>query len=270
MQVVRIRRRPSPGSREASSPVEIVSPAARRTNVGGAERIASVAGGSILAVLGISRGTLPGMVAAGLGGALLLRGSTGHCPVYEALGVDTSREGEKEEEIVRRGIRVEGAFLVDRAPDDLYRSWRDLENLPRIMSHLRSVRVIDGRRSLWTADAPWLAGGEVEWEAEITRDEPGAAIAWCSVPGSEIETTGEVRFERAPGDRGTEVRVALHYVPAGGRLGHWIAKLTGHGPWRTIREDLRNFKRIQEAGEVPTTAGQPRGTCSGAGVIEGE
>ena len=33
-----------------------------------------------------------------------------------------------------------------------------------------------------------------------------------------------------------------------------------------VRDDLRNFKRIMEVGELPTIAGQPRGTCTGRGM----
>jgi uncharacterized membrane protein len=72
------------------------------------------------------------------------------------------------------------------------------------------------------------------------------------------------------GDRGTEVHVFMDYIPPAGTLGNWIAKLFGENPSRVIREDLRNFKRIMEMGEILTTNGQPKGTCTGQGERQTE
>jgi len=245
------------------------------TNVGEGERTVSVAAGAILALLGLMRGSGTGLLVAGVGGALIYRGVSGHCPAYGALGMnttepDTSYEGGQRvmERIEERGIHVEQAFLINRTPEDLYAHWRNFDNLPRIMTHLESVTVMDERRSHWVAKAPRIAGGTVEWDAEITRDEPNRAIAWRSLPGSDVDTAGEIRFTPAMGDRGTEVHVFMDYVPPAGRLGHWVATLFGEAPRRQMRDDLRNFKRLMEVGEIPTTEGQPRGTCTGRGRRE--
>ncbi len=236
-------------------------------NVGPGERATSVAAGTVLALLGLGRRSLPGLLVAGVGGALIYRGATGHCHLYAAMGLDTAnRSGQDaEEDIAERGIHVEQAFLINRSPEDLYNYWRNFENLPRIMTHLESVRVLDERRSHWVAKAPRIAGGSVEWDAEITRDEPNSAIRWRSLPGSDIDTVGEIRFVPAMGDRGTETHVSMEYVPPAGRVGHWLATLFGLAPRRQMREDLRNFKRMMELGELPTIVGQPHGTCAGRG-----
>ena len=241
-------------------------------NVSQAERTVSLAAGSILALLGLSRKSLPGLLVAGVGGSLVYRGVTGHCSMYESLGIDTAederqRQGEQsEEEQARRGIHVENAFLINRSPEDLYAYWRNFENLPKIMTHLEEVRVIDDRRSHWAARLPRVAGGQrLEWDAEITRDDPNSLIAWQSVQGSDVETSGRIRFAPAMGDRGTEVHVFMEYVPPGGMLTAMLAPLLSKGSKRMIREDLRNFKRIMEVGEIPTIIGQPHGTCTGQG-----
>jgi uncharacterized membrane protein len=236
-------------------------------NVGGTERAVSVAAGAILALTGISRRSLPGLLIAGVGGAMIYRGSTGHCPVYEALELDTARDQQHttEEEISERGIHVAQAMLINKSPEELYRFWRNFENLPRIMRHVESVKVLDDRRSHWVVRAHKVPGGRVGWDAEITRDDPNALIAWRSLDGSDVQTTGQIRFAKALGDRGTEVHVDMDYVPPAGRLGKWIATIFGQNPQRLIREDLRNFKRLMEIGEILTTEGQPRGTCGGQG-----
>lgn len=137
---------------------------------------------------------------------------------------------------------------INRPPEEVYRFWRNFENLPRFMEHLESVTVLDDRRSRWKAKAP--AGRSVEWDAEITEDRPGEMIAWRSVEGSDIGNRGTVRFLRAPQGRGTEVRVDLQYDPPGGMLGATIAKLFGEEPGIQVDGDLRRFKQVMEIGEV--------------------
>jgi len=239
-------------------------------NVGEKERNVSMAAGAIVALQGLSRGTLAGLFSAVVGGFMIYRGATGHCAVYQALGLDTYHtNGERpRDEISEKGIHVEQAMLIGRSPTELYSYWRNFENLPRIMSHLISVRRIDDRRSHWVASAPKIVGGQVEWDAEITADEPNRRIGWRSLSGSQVDMIGEIRFTPALGDRGTEVHVFTDYVPPAGKLGHWLATLFGEAPAKKMREDLRNFKRIMEIGEILTTVGQPRGTCTGTGKIQ--
>jgi uncharacterized membrane protein len=239
-------------------------------NVGDSERAVSVAAGAVVALSGISRGTLPGLLMAGVGGMLIHRGVTGRCAAYTSLGINTAQEGSTEEEIAHRGVHVEQALCINKPADELYRFWRDFENLPRIMNHLESVRVTDQRTSHWVAKAPRIAGGSVEWDAEITTDEPNARIAWRSLAGSQVDTAGEIRFSKALGDRGTEVHISMSYVPPGGKLGHWLSAMLGQNPNRMIREDLRNFKRLMEVGEILTIIGQPHGTCTGEGKAYSE
>jgi uncharacterized membrane protein len=240
----------------------------RDVNVGDSERAVSAASGAIVALLGLSRRSLPGLLMAGVGGALVYRGASGHCHAYQALGINTAEEGqdESEEALARRGIRVATALLINRTPQDLYGFWRNFENLPKIMQHLEEVRVIDDRRSHWAARLPRVAGGKrLEWDAEVTRDDPNSLIAWQSLPGSDIQTAGEVRFEPALGDRGTAVRVIMNYVPPGGMLTSLLAPLFSKASTKMIREDVRNLQRLMEVGEIPTIIGQPHGTCTGRG-----
>lgn len=246
-----------------------------KTNVGPNERAVSIAAGAVAALMGISRGSVPGLLCAGVGAALIYRGATGHCHMYDALKINTAEPGpdaaqQQQEDLDERGIHVEAAFLINRSPQELYDRWRDFEKLPSIMTHLQEVKLLEDGKSHWVATAPRIAGGKIEWDAEITKDVPGEEIAWRSLPGSSVETVGQFRFTKAPADRGTEVHVYMDYVPPAGKLGHWVATLFGESPRRQMREDLRNFKRMMEVNEIPTTEGQTRGTCTGKGTRDGE
>lgn len=156
-----------------------------------------------------------------------------------------------------RMILTETAVTVNRPPAEAYRFWRDLENLPSFMAHLESVRVDDGNRSHWVARGP--AGRSVEWDAEIVDDRPEELITWRSLPGTRVPNCGRVRLRPAPGDRGTEVRVELAYAPPAGSLGRRVAKLFGEEPEQQIRDDLRRFKQVLEAGEVVRSDASPDG-----------
>jgi len=194
-------------------------------NVGETERWASTVGGVVLALYGLMRGSHNGTMFALLGGSLIYRGTTGHCSLYQALDMNTAgTEGGSSAQRIPaiRGIQVEKSVIVDRSPEELYRFWRNFENLPRFMKHLKAVQVTGDKRSHWVATAP--AGATVEWDAEISQEQENKSIAWSSLAGSEVDNAGSVRFKTAPGGCGTVVRVALTYSPPGGVVGAAVAE----------------------------------------------
>lgn len=145
------------------------------------------------------------------------------------------------------------SIIINRSPEELYAFWRELRNLPRIMNQLESVKETDGKRSHWVAKAP--AGTNVEWDAEIVEEREGKLISWRSIEGSEVDNHGSVTFDRAPGNRGTIVRVEIEYTPPGGVIGATVAKLFGKDPGQQAQEALRCFKQIMEIGEVVVSDG---------------
>jgi len=149
--------------------------------------------------------------------------------------------------------QVKNSLIINRPPQELYQYWRNFENLPNIMHHLESVKVKGEGRSHWVAKAP--AGTSVEWDAEITEDRPNELIAWRSLEGSDVDNSGSVRFEPAPGNRGTIVKVEINYTPPGGALGSLVAKLFGEEPGQQAQESLRTFKQLMETGEVVVSDG---------------
>jgi uncharacterized membrane protein len=156
------------------------------------------------------------------------------------------------------GQHVRKAVTINRPIEEVYRFWRDFENLPRFMSNLESVRNTGERRSHWVAQAPM--GKAVEWDAELVEDRPNELIAWRSLPGASIDNAGQVRFRPAPGGRGTEVEVELQFAPPGGTLGRTVAKLFGKDPAQEIESDLRRFKQVMETGEIVRSEGTLGGT----------
>jgi uncharacterized membrane protein len=244
-----------------------------RINVGPAERWLSMVAGGMLAAYGFKRRETPGGAAALAGAALLYRGATGHCDVYKALGVDHARlkgigvAADRDSDTRRtlrgsRGIHVEESVTINRPVAELYRFWRDFENLPTFMQHLEAVSVREEGITHWVAKGP--AGMKVEWDARIINEVEHKVIGWQSLKGSTVSTAGSVSFAETP--HGTKVRVHFQYSPPGGKLGAVVARIFGEEPNQTVREDLRRFKQLMETGEIPTTEGQPSGRRSHGGT----
>jgi uncharacterized membrane protein len=219
-------------------------------NIGETERLASVIGGGMLALGGLAfcPNTVGKLVSAALGGTLVYRGLSGHCHLYGTLGVNTAeKHGEQSAVEAGAGVKVEHALTINRPAAELYRFWRQLDNLPRFMRHLKDVRVLGPKRSYWVARGPLGVG--VEWDAEINNEKPDELIAWRSLPGSEVDTAGSVHFEATAGGRSTVMRVVLKYDPPAGKAGAMIARLFGTAPEQQVRDDLEHFKQLMEAGE---------------------
>lgn len=232
---------------------------ANEKNVADPERLVSVIAGGALAVYGLKARSIGGAVLAAVGAALVHRGATGHCMVYESMGITTAPEHQGEQVSVPygRGIRVEQTTTINVPPEQLYNFWRNFENLPLFMCNLESVTIRDGNRSHWVAVGP--AGTKADWEAEIINEVPNELIGWRSVEGSRVDNAGSVHFKEANGGRGTEVKVVLRYDPPGGAFGAAVAKLFGEDPQNQVKEDLRRLKMLLETGEVATIGGQPTG-----------
>jgi uncharacterized membrane protein len=227
----------------------------RRVNVGPRERGVSLASGlaGLYYVLSRRPSLKIGLPMALESAYMIYRGATGHCVFYQLLEINRSLEGNK-------GIQVQRAVTINVPRDQLYRIWRNFENLPRFMKHLQRVEVDEttgGARSHWVANAPF--GREVAWDAEITEDRENELISWRSLPGSLVKSMGTVRFVDAPNTLGTIVHVSMQYNPPGGSLGAVIARLYGEEPGQQLRSDLRNFKMMMETGEIASVEGQPSG-----------
>jgi uncharacterized membrane protein len=147
-----------------------------------------------------------------------------------------------------KGIHAKGSCIVNRSPEEVYSFWRNFSNLSRFMKHLESVTEMGDGRSHWIAKGP--VNTNVEWDATIIADVPGEVITWRSLENSDVDHAGAVRFEQAPGGRGTIVKVNIEYNPPAGVIGATVAKLFGEEPGQQLNDDLRRFKQVMEVGEV--------------------
>jgi uncharacterized membrane protein len=228
----------------------------RDTDDGQLGRWASIATAAAMIAYGITRRSKSGFFLAAAAAPLVYRGIAGDWP---DLGFGR-RDGDTRKALSgTNGIHVREAIRLETPVDEVFAFWRRFENLPLFMTHLERVIDLGGRRSHWVARGP--AGSRVEWDAEIINEQQNKLIAWRSLPGSDVVMAGSVHFD--PVRAGTESQVTIHlqYSPPAGRAGAAVATLLGSDPSQSIREDLRHFKQLVEAGEVPraTTTETPTG-----------
>jgi uncharacterized membrane protein len=226
-------------------------------NVGDTERMVSGLIGGALLLRSVMR---PSLVTGGLGAvigiALVHRAVTGRCAMYGSLGLNTY-EGRDTSALGRhkvrtdRAIKIEDSITIGRPAADLYRFWRRLDNLPKVMSHVRSVETINERLSHWVVDT--LPGGpSVEWDAEIINEVESERIGWRTLHGATVDHAGSVEFEPIGDGSSTRVTVTLQYDPPAGPIGAAVASLFGQDPNRKVAEDLARFKQAMEE-QAPST-----------------
>jgi uncharacterized membrane protein len=222
----------------------------REVNVGRTERWISGAAGVALVAYGLGRRRLrPVLLPVGIG--LLHRALTGRSEINRVLRRNSALDEGRASPVASlergEGRKIEQTVTIHRARGELFRFWRQFDNLPRFMDNLESVTVLDSRRSHWVAKGP--LGTRVEWDAEIHNEIEDELIAWRSLPGADVDQAGSVHFSSAPEDH-TEVRVIMRYAAPGHRVGDAVAHLLGDDPERQIADDLRRFKQVMDMGDV--------------------
>lgn len=201
---------------------------------------ALMAGGSALAIYGATRRSKSGLGLMAAGGLIAAQGAR------TAFG--------------RRDFHAQSSFAVNCSAAGAYNFWRNLDNLRLFMRHLDSIRAIDERRSEWVAIGPLNA--RVRWTSEIEQDRRDELISWRTAPDSAFQMRSSVQFRPAPGGRGTIVTASIDYELPAGPLAKAVAAIFGKNPEMILRENLRRFKALMEAGEIPITHGQPHGPRS--------
>lgn len=136
----------------------------------------------------------------------------------------------------------ERSIEVDAPIHEVFLMWRNWDNFPAFMSHVKEVKELGGGKSHWRAN---IAGLDEEWDAETTRVETDRAIGWRSITG--LDNSGEVRFDQADGNR-TRVTVHIEYNPPASVLGDAAeAVYVGREFDQDLQEDLDRFKERVEA-----------------------
>lgn len=216
--------------------------AGRKINVGRGERLLSLLGGTGLLLLGRNRGRMTRLGLLAAAGGLLYRGIRGYCPVKAAVGRSDRQTTTWAEPIV-----IETQLLIDKPREEVYAYWRQMENLPRLMSHIKHVRALDEQHSHWIIRMPGNMGS-LSWDAKLVEDRPGEKLAWQSVPDALVDNSGEVLFREGPTASQTDLYLRIRYLPPAGVAGTTIARVLNPVFARMVEDDIRSFKERLESG----------------------
>lgn len=181
------------------------------------------------------------------GGALLYKGAKALTGSGKTSSVDK-----------KAIIDIKTSVTVKRPKEELYAYWRNLENLPNFMSHIEEVRELSDKKSEWTAEVPGGLG-TIEWKAEVIWEQKNHSIAWRSLPDSDIENSGEVRFQDANNGKSAIVESRITYRPPAGQAGGLAAKLLNPAFKKVVENDLKEFKKVMEKGGTTRRRNDPAG-----------
>jgi uncharacterized membrane protein len=201
-----------------------------------AVRLLVGAGGTALTAAGTLRGGLGGAIATAAGVGLLTRAVT-NLDSRRLTGLGAGR----------RAVDIHKTIHVLAPVEEVFAFWDNVENFPRFMSHLKSVRRAGDGRTHWVATGP--GGVSVEWTAVETRREPNKLLAWSTEPGSSLQNAGSVRFS-TDSNGGTIIDVQMCYNPLAGAAGHALAATLGVDPKTAMDDDLVRLKSLLEYGKA--------------------
>jgi uncharacterized membrane protein len=148
--------------------------------------------------------------------------------------------------------RTSRTVTIRRDAAELQRTFTDPARLPEFFRGVTSVEPIDATHQRWT-----FATGtnkRMPVDMEIVDDTPGKRFAWRAAKHAPFAGGGSLTVTAAPGDRGTQVRLALHVDGTGAKAAAAFYRLFGASPAQISMESLRSFKALTEAGEIPTAA----------------
>jgi uncharacterized membrane protein len=243
---------------------------AKQINIGSLERLVSVVGGVFL-VAGLKNFKPRSLLRAALGGECIRRGVTGHSNLYSLLDITSVHESPGTISAIpnEQGIRVQYSRTIARPAEQLYTFWRAVENAPQYMYLVESVQPTGETTAHWKSRS--FGQRALEWDSEITQDEPNRLIDWRITSDSSLSplplgSGGCVRFEPTADGNSTIVTLTMDFHQPGGLISLQLAKLFGRVPEQIVRENLRNVKELMETGEVATIKGQPVGAGQQPGI----
>ena len=219
-------------------------PFSRRPATSTSEAMLTLAAGAALVGTGIWRRSWLGAALASGGGYLLYCGIQDMRRPYQG--------------------RVRVSFTIAKDPKQVYDFVADPQNWKKFLHVIRLEPRGAGQFRLAIGEP---AGIDLESRAEVTDNKPGEYIAWAS-DEQMLEHRGVIRFDKAPGARGTQISVALEIKSPAGPVARTLASLVGWSPEQVVRESLRHVKQLLEAGEIPTTTGQPVGVRGLKGAVQ--
>lgn len=207
-----------------------------KKNISIIERLIMVASGGYLVYNGLYKNK-KSISQTSTGALILLRGINGYCPIYNMVD-ELKEEADKT-------IYIRVKQIINKPISEVYNFWRNIENLPKFMDHLKSVKEITNSKSEWAATGP--AGiGNITWTAEISKEITNSIIVWESLSDASISNTGQVKFI-SKGNNSTEVEIIITYKAPLGTAGEHAVQFINPYFRSLVKKDVEGFKNFIES-----------------------
>lgn len=208
----------------------------------------TAAGGTLLA-WGLRRRSFTGYAGALAGGWMLYRGLKG------GDGRDFELASLEAAEAAAEAVDVERTLTIQASPDEVRAFLSEAGNLDHVLGEAGTVEQVSDTEQRWRLNSP--LGQALSWT--MRREDPGTSdeLHWTSEGTGEAEIEMNIGLAPAPGDRGTEVTMALGFHPPGGAVGKALFERLDVVPHALVGRMLRRTKAIVETGEAPTLSGSP-------------
>ena len=145
---------------------------------------------------------------------------------------------------------IEASVTIQRAVGEVFRFYRDFNNLPSFLGDVMAVEQVGPATSRWTIQGP--LGIRATWTIRVTEERTNELIRYETVGPPALRTYWEIHF--APGSQpgATEVREVMK-APLG-RLGRAALALIGKFPAEEVSSNLQRLKEVMETGRVTDTS----------------
>ena len=145
---------------------------------------------------------------------------------------------------------IEASVTIQRAVGEVFRFYRDFENLPSFLGDVMAVEQIGPATSRWTIQGP--LGIRATWTIKVTEERTNELIRYETVGPPGLRTYWEIHFAPGSGAGQTEVREVMK-APLG-RLGRAALALIGKFPAQEVSSNLHRLKEVMETGRVTDTS----------------
>jgi uncharacterized membrane protein len=143
---------------------------------------------------------------------------------------------------------MEAEVSVAVPPSQIFRLWRNVENLPALLTHLDAVELREGGRSRWTVragDSP-----AVVWDVQAGEQVENERVEWRSAAGAPVRGVVSASFSPVDGGASTRVRVTVVYAPSDPSVASNLEHALGGRRRDDLVADLARMKRRLEAGDA--------------------
>jgi uncharacterized membrane protein len=219
-------------------------------DIGPPERTLSVVAGGALLVNALRTGGVSGVLQAALGAYCVYRGASGHCVLQRKLKPTPFEQQFQQDHGWKASEAITRSVTVAKPLEEVLAFLKQPDNIGPLIPWVDTIEAIDDQTSKWTAHGP--LDQTLTWTLRMEETGDATSLQWRTLPEGKWQHVIDAHLKKAPGDRGTEVKLVVVCEPAGGKFGYALASAIGAFSDKAVLNLLTSLKQQLETGEVST------------------